>query len=116
MCIHAQVVNVELMPHGPRVTVTGDHDLIVSASAVLPEDTLRVDPQLQPLTDNGGRTLTHALVAGSPAIDSGRLSRSYLQWDQRLQGYPRASGASADIGAFELQLITDPIFGNGFDP
>jgi len=32
---------------------------------------LKEDPKLLPLTDNGGFTLTHALVKGSPAIDTG---------------------------------------------
>ena len=30
-----------------------------------------IDPMLGPLADNGGPTLTHALLAGSPAIDAG---------------------------------------------
>src|SRR5262249_37032462 len=30
-----------------------------------------IDPGLGPLADNGGRTQTHALLAGSPAIDHG---------------------------------------------
>ena len=29
------------------------------------------DPKLGPLADNGGPTMTHALLAGSPAIDAG---------------------------------------------
>jgi len=34
-----------------------------------------IDPLLGPLADNGGITLTHALQAGSPAIDHGVLLR-----------------------------------------
>ena len=30
-----------------------------------------VDPRLGPLADNGGPTMTHALLPGSPAIDAG---------------------------------------------
>ena len=30
-----------------------------------------IDPKLGPLKNNGGRTKTHALLAGSPAIDAG---------------------------------------------
>ena len=33
-------------------------------------DTINVKPRLAPLADNGGPTLTHALLAGSPAIKS----------------------------------------------
>ena len=34
-----------------------------------------IDPLLGPLADNGGPTLTHALLAGSPAINRGRSER-----------------------------------------
>ncbi len=34
-------------------------------------DILDVDPMLGPLADNGGPTLTHALLSGSPAINAG---------------------------------------------
>lgn len=30
-----------------------------------------IDPRLRSLADNGGPTLTHALLQGSPAIDTG---------------------------------------------
>ena len=55
------------------------------------------DPKLGPLQDNGGPTLTHALLPGSPAIDTGA---STLAADQR--GVLRPQGSAADIGAFEL--------------
>jgi hypothetical protein len=56
------------------------------------------DPKLGPLADNGGLTLTLALLAGSPAIDAGddTLAPAY---DQR--GVRRPQGAHADLGAFE---------------
>jgi CSLREA domain-containing protein len=67
-----------------------------------------LDPLLGGLDDNGGPTKTHALLAGSPAIDKGN---SDLSTDQR--GKPRQSdfgdidnatgGDGSDIGAFELQ-------------
>ena len=59
-------------------------------------DMRETDPLLGPLQNNGGPTATHALLAGSPAINAGAESfTSYL--DQR--GYVRA-GVN-DIGAFE---------------
>ncbi len=66
------------------------------------------DPLLGPLQDNGGPTLTHALLTGSIAIDAGN---SALTTDQRgfarpvdLLNYPNAAGGNgSDIGAFELQ-------------
>jgi hypothetical protein len=33
-----------------------------------------IDPRLAPLADNGGSTQTHALLAGSPAIDANRFA------------------------------------------
>src|SRR6266478_131593 len=36
-----------------------------------PGDQINTDPMLGPLQDNGGPTLTHALLPGSPAIDAG---------------------------------------------
>ncbi len=60
------------------------------------------DPHLGPLQDNGGPTLTHALPAGSPAVDAGDTARAMgqrLTTDQR--GEERFVG-DVDMGAFEL--------------
>ena len=66
-----------------------------------------IDPKLDPLSDNGGPTLTHALMPGSPAIDTGDDSvlgaPHLLTTDQRGVGFPRKSGAHVDIGAYEVQ-------------
>src|SRR5262249_44885501 len=40
-------------------------------SGYAPTDLLDADPLLGPLQDNGGPTLTHALLPGSPALDAG---------------------------------------------
>jgi hypothetical protein len=56
------------------------------------------DPKLGPLADNGGPTLTVALLPGSPAIDAGEAGAAPTT-DQR--GYPRPAGLAADLGAFE---------------
>ena len=58
------------------------------------------DPVLGPLADNGGRTLTHALLAGSAAIDAG--GDSCPATDQR--GVTRPIGPHCDIGAVEAPL------------
>jgi hypothetical protein len=57
-----------------------------------------IDPVLGPLADNGGPTLTMALLDGSPAIDAGDANGAPLV-DQR--GLPRDQ--PPDIGAFEVQ-------------
>ena len=60
-----------------------------------------VDPHLGPLAENGGPTLTHALLAGSPAINRGSNPMPH-SFDQRGLGFVRAVGRT-DIGAFEVQ-------------
>jgi hypothetical protein len=60
------------------------------------------DPKLGPLADNGGPTLTMALLPGSPAIDAGNTSLAPAT-DQR--GFPRPAGWAADIGAFEYGSV-----------
>src|SRR4029077_18576398 len=55
---------------------------------------------LGPLADNGGRTQTHALRAGSPAIDAGS-NPAGLTTDQRGPGFVRTFGFT-DIGAYEF--------------
>ncbi len=65
------------------------------------------DPLLGPLQDNGGPTLTHALLPGSPAIDTGDDAQC-PPTDQR--GVPRPQDgngdgiAICDMGAYELKL------------
>jgi hypothetical protein len=61
---------------------------------------VRLDPKLGLLAANGGPTLTHALLAGSPAIDKG-VAVAGITTDQR--GVTRPQGAAPDIGAFEVQ-------------
>jgi hypothetical protein len=61
---------------------------------------LLLNPKLGPLADNGGPTLTMALLPGSPAIDAGSAVGGPAT-DQR--GVPRPQGPSVDIGAFEFQ-------------
>lgn len=63
--------------------------------------TLSGNPLLAPLANNGGSILTHALLAGSPAINAGS-NPGALANDARGVGYARVVGAAADIGAFEF--------------
>jgi hypothetical protein len=65
-----------------------------------------------PLQDNGGPTLTHALLAGSNAIDGGDPvmgcidGQGTIATDQR--GQPRVAGVRCDIGAFEYSALAPP--------
>ncbi|MGD8441046.1 MAG: choice-of-anchor Q domain-containing protein, partial [Holophagae bacterium] len=80
-----------------------------------PADLVDTDPLLGPLADNGGPTWTHALDAGSPAIDAGDPV-AFFSTDQR--GYLRPvdgddNGVSSpDVGAVEF---VSPIFVDGFE-
>lgn len=66
------------------------------------------NPQVGPLTDNGGPTLTRALQVGSPAVNAAdpdgctrASAATVLTTDQR--GYQRSSMGRCDIGAYERQ-------------
>jgi len=75
---------------------------------------LDADPMMGPLADNGGPTLTHNLLAWSPAIDAGSAGLSMsevLTEDQRafirigdIGSIPNAAGG-VDIGAVEIIAI-----------
>ena len=60
-----------------------------------------IDPRLGPLAENGGPTLTHALLPGSSAINRG-FNSAPQSFDQRGVGFVRAV-SRIDIGAFEFQ-------------
>jgi hypothetical protein len=75
----------------------------------LPGDQVNVaDPLLGALADNGGPTRTHALLAGSPAIDAGDdtacVAAPVSSLDQR--GMTRPRGAHCDAGAYEVEDFT----------
>jgi Chlamydia polymorphic membrane protein (Chlamydia_PMP) repeat len=75
-------------------------------------DLINTDPMLDSLANNGGPTLTHALLPGSPAIDAGENFTAGTT-DQRGTGFTRTfddpaianatGGDGTDIGAFEVQ-------------
>ena len=82
-----------------------DEDLtFASLGGISIEDVLDTN-----LTNNGGSTLTHALISGSPAIDAGNNNNIRALTDQRGAGFERIVDgnndtiAVIDIGAFEVQ-------------
>lgn len=80
------------------IAVTNGSTGFVATNDLVGSPTAPLDALLAPLANNGGPTLTHALLPGSPALDAG--DDSLTGTDQR--GFPRRSGARVDIGAFEF--------------
>ncbi|MCO6046806.1 hypothetical protein NG895_23150 [Aeoliella sp. ICT_H6.2] len=72
-----------------------------------------IDPQLGPLADHGGPTMTRALLPGSPALDAGDPSIAYdpMEYDQRGAPFARVAnggdGLRIDMGAYESQGVPD---------
>jgi predicted outer membrane repeat protein len=69
-----------------------------------PGDQINTDPLLGLLQNNGGPTLTHALLPGSPAIDAG--DPNFIpppSTDQRGCPFDRVFNGRIDIGSFETQ-------------
>jgi predicted outer membrane repeat protein len=72
-----------------------------------PGDQINTDPLLGPLQDNGGPTLTHMLLPGSPAIDAGDPNFTPPPFhDQRGPCFYRVFGRPRrriDVGSVEVQ-------------
>jgi CSLREA domain-containing protein len=65
---------------------------------------------LAPLADNGGPTRTHALAAGSPAINAGNPAFTPPpESDQRGAPFVRVFGGRVDIGAYERSYVVDTL-------
>jgi hypothetical protein len=61
------------------------------------------------LQNNGGPTLTHALLPGSPAIDAGDPNFTPPPfYDQRGPGFDRVVNGRIDVGLFEVQAGKTP--------
>ena len=97
-----------------------DNTCNLTATGDLPSGTAN----LGALANNGGPTQTHALLAGSDAIDAGNPATpgsggdACLATDQR--GVSRPQGSTCDIGAFELEAgvggIAEVLVGGGEAP
>jgi hypothetical protein len=91
-----------------------------SGGLAAPADLVNTNPNLGPLTNNGGPMPTLALLPGSPAIDAGNsalvTNPPYAGppfFDQRGAGFPRIFGGAVDAGAFEVQTSGTPVNANG---
>jgi CSLREA domain-containing protein len=113
---------VEASARGGDVVDNGDTFILLGTNIIEDgslESTITGDPQLGPLQDNGGPTLTHKPLPGSPAIDAGDTTladgtaplfdfngdgvingNDILERDQR--GFARVVTSTVDIGAVEV--------------
>lgn len=96
--------------------VDGGHNLIEDIGTVaafnnpLNGNVLGQNPQLDILRDNGGPTLTHALLFGSPARDAGDNFAVTLNDQRGLNRVFDGDGngvATVDIGAFESGFVVN---------
>jgi hypothetical protein len=85
---------------GPTVLTQEGVNLSDDDSCGGPADIMIADPKLGPLADNGGPTMTHALVVGSPVINAG--TSCTVPVDQR---YAQRD-AQCDLGAYEFADFT----------
>jgi hypothetical protein len=107
---------VGIYGHNRVESASGCFFTMVDFGTVFPIDSIN---ELGPLQDNGGPTLTHALVPPSTMIDGGVLcndkNSAPLGTDQRGRPRPPAPGgqfaSTCDIGAFEY----NEIFPSGFE-
>lgn len=81
-------------------------DTSCASSFTQASDQNNVNPLLGPLANNGGPTQTHALAAGSPAIDAVVSGCPPPPIDQR--GVSRPQGIRCDVGAYEAPPPCQP--------
>lgn len=100
----------------PSPTVDSDHSMIGGSTTNLTFTDLggtitSSTPGLGSLADNGGTTMTMALLDGSAAIDAGPDPVPTFPgnaYDQRGIGFARIAYDAVDIGAFEVQAPPAP--------
>ena len=100
-----------ILNDGGTVTSLGYNLASDAAGGVLtgPHDQINTDPMVGKLQDNGGPTFTHALLPGSPAIDTGDPSFTPPPFfDQRGAGFDRVVNGFVDKGSFEVQGGSTP--------
>ncbi|MDQ1431428.1 MAG: hypothetical protein QOF40_2030 [Actinomycetota bacterium] len=98
--------------YGGTVTLNSDHSVLGTVGAAVTVNNLGgtqsgvANPGLAPLANNGGPTQTHALLAGSVALNNGPVPVPVFPgngFDQRGPDFLRVVDGVVDVGAFEVQ-------------
>jgi hypothetical protein len=103
---NAGALGENIVNNGGTVTSNGYNISSDDGGGVLtgPGDQINTDPLLGPLQNNGGPTLTHLPLPGSPAIDAGDPSFTRPPFhDQRGSCFYRVFGRRIDVGSVETQ-------------
>ena len=82
------------------LTSLGNNVVTDASCGAVASDQVVADALVGSLAGNGGPTLTHALLAGSPAIDAANRGACPAT-DQR--GIVRPQGSGCDVGSYELE-------------
>ncbi|MBN1263937.1 MAG: hypothetical protein JXA25_00485 [Anaerolineales bacterium] len=77
----------------------------IDSDGSCPGFTITTDPKLDPLADNGGDTLTHALQVESPAFGA---AAGYCPAEDQRNEY-RPYGSRCDLGAYESHDYLEPM-------
>src|SRR4029077_17283225 len=104
--LKAGTSGTNIFNNGGTVTSHGYNVCSDNGSGFLngPGDQTNTDPMLGPLQDNGGPTLTHVPLPGSPAIDAGDPNFTPPPFhDQRGPCFYRVFGRRIDVGSVETQ-------------
>jgi len=103
--------------------VTGRYNLVQAYGTcrflVAATNLLGLDPLLSPLGSYGSPLPLHLPLQGSPLIDAGDPDAGCVRTDARGIERPQDGNgdgtARCDIGAVEVQAVTDRVFADGFD-
>ena len=117
--LNAETSNMNIVNDRGRITSFGYNLSSDNGGGVLtgPGDQINTNPILGPLQNNGGPTLTHALLTGSPAVNAGDPGFTPPpDYDQRGPGFDRVVNGRIDIGAFEAQTTPNAGFNTATAP
>ena len=104
--LNAGTLGANILNNGGTITSHGYNLSSDNSGGFLtgPGDQINTNPMLGPLQNNGGPTLTHELLSGSPAINAGDPAFTPPpDFDQRGPGFPRLFAGRIDIGSLEVQ-------------